>query len=209
MGGLLFASAVGVTPTPSFFQELAAMVLPTLGHQIMAYAAFGLYVLLIVGGGLAAALARTLVRALMGLVVTFLGVAGMYLLMASPFLAFMQLLIYIGAICVLIFFAIMLVRNTASGEEMHLPGLGQAAFAGLSAVGVLAVFGPVIVLNAGALMKDALPTETPLAELGEGLLNYYVMPFELISVILLVAMAGGAFLAYERRFKAQDEVTKP
>ena len=206
MNGLLSAANAGTSSTPSFLQELAAMMLPALGHQIMAYVAFALYVLLILGGGLTAVLARTLVRAMMGLVVTFLGVAGMYLLMASPFLAFMQLLIYIGAICILIFFAIMLVRNTSSGEEMHLPGLGQIAWALLSAFGVAAVFGPVILFNAGALAKNELPVETPLAGLGEGLLSYYVVPFELISIILLVAMAGGAFLAYDKRFKAKDEV---
>ena len=203
--GLMFVSQAGTSSTPSFLQEIAAYALPALGHEIMAYVAFALYVLLILSGGLAAVLARTLIRAMMGLVVTFMGVAGMYLLMASPFLAFMQLLIYIGAICVLIFFAIMLVKNTSSGEEMHLPGLGQIAFALLSAFGVLAVFGPVILLNAGKLAKNELPVETPLAELGEGLLSYYVVPFELISVILLVAMAGGAFLAYDKRFKADGK----
>lgn len=208
MGGLIFIADVGASSTPSFLHELAAMALPVLGHQIMAYAAFALYVLLIIGGGLVAVLARTLIRALMGLVITFMGVAGMYLLMASPFLAFMQLLIYIGAICVLIFFAIMLVKNTASGEEMHMPGLGQIAGALLSAAGVLAVFGPLILLHAGKLAKSELPVETPLGELGEGLLTYYVAPFELISVILLVAMAGGAFLAYDRRFKAKEEVVE-
>jgi len=205
MGVFLLAANVGASTTPSFLQELAAMTLPFMGQQIMAYVAFALYVLLILSGGLVAVLARTLIRAMMGLVVTFMGVAGMYLLMASPFLAFMQLLIYIGAICVLIFFAIMLVRNTSSGEEMHLPGLGQIAGALLSSIGVLAVFGPVILLNAGAQAKSELPTETPLAELGEGLLSYYVVPFELISIILLVAMAGGALLAYDKRFKADDK----
>lgn len=204
MGGLIFVSQAGVSAEPSFLQEMAAMALPGLGQEIMAYAAFAMYVLFIVSGGFTAVLARTLVRALMGLVVTFLGVAGMYLLMASPFLAFMQLLIYVGAICILIFFAIMLVKNTSSGEEMHMPCLGQIGLALISACGVLALFGPVIFLNAGTTAKASLPTETPLAELGQGLLSYYVVPFELISIILLVAMAGGVFLTYDKRFKAKN-----
>lgn len=200
MPGLLFAADAAA---PSLIEEMNGMMLPALGQDIMAYVAFALYVLLILGGGLAAVAARNLVRALIGLVVTFLGVAGMYLLMASPFLAFMQLLIYIGAICILIFFAIMLVRNTMTGEEMHMPGLGQAAFAGLAALAVLALFAPVIIMNAGRLSQAGKAVETPLADLGEGLLSYYVVPFELISIVLLVAMAGGVLLAWDRRFRGK------
>jgi NADH-quinone oxidoreductase subunit J len=177
------------------------MALPQTAHDIMAYLAYGLYVLLIAGGGLWAVLARNLVRAMFGLVVTFMGVAGMYLLMASPFLAFMQLLIYVGAIAVLLFFAIMLVKNTQSGEEMLLPGPGKALNALIAAAAPLLLFGPIIFMNAGNIEQTALPTETPLAELGQGLLEYYVLPFEMISVVLLVAMAGGVLLAWDKRFK--------
>jgi len=204
MTGLMSVLNVGAAESPSFLQELGAMMLPALGHQIMAYVAFALYVGLIAGGGLVAVLARNLVRAMIGLVITFLGVAGMYLLMASPFLAFMQLLIYVGAICVLIFFAIMLVKNTSSGEEMNMPGLCQTGGALASAFGVLALFGPVIALHAGKLNQAELPADTPLADLGAGLVSSYVVPFELISVILLVAMAGGVLLAWDKRFQSRD-----
>ncbi len=197
-------SAAAASSTPSFLQAWGEMLIPALAHDIMAYLAFALYVALILFGGLAAVLARNLVRALIGLVVTFLGVAGMYLLLASPFLAFMQLLIYIGAICVLIFFAIMLVKNTSSGEEMRTPSLGQTALALLAGLASLLLFGPVLLLNSGYLSPEGVqPTETELSALGEGLLTYYVAPFELISVVLLVAMAGGAWLAWDKRYRAQ------
>ena len=199
MLGLTVAAA---SASSSFLQEWGEMIIPGLAHDIMAYAAYALYVLLILAGGLVAVLARNLVRAMMGLVVTFMGVAGMYLLMASPFMAFMQLLIYIGAICVLIFFAIMLVKNTATGEEMHPPHLGQIFWALTAGFAPLALFGPVILLHAGKLnIPGYTPVETPLAELGEGLLNYYVVPFELISMVLLVAMAGGVLLAWDKRYR--------
>lgn len=197
----------GAADTPSIVQKWGEIMLPVLGHEIMAYLAFAFYVFLIVGGGLVAVMARNLVRAMLGLVVTFMGVAGMYLLMASPFMAFMQLLIYIGAICVLIFFAIMMVKNTSSGEEMNMPGLGQLG-AALMAGGLLVVFlAPIIVIGVGKInlggQGGGPPLETPLAELGEGLLSFYVAPFELISVILLVAMAGGVFLAWDKKFQAR------
>lgn len=189
----IFATSVTTHPV---IQELSKIIIPDL-----AYLAFAVYVLLLVSGGLVAVLARNLVRALIGLVVTFLGVAGMYLLLASPFMAFMQLLIYVGAICILIFFAIMLVKNNSTGEEMNMPSFSQMALAGLASLAVLAIFGPVIALNAGRFNIDGLPVATPLAAIGEGLLSYYMLPFELISVILLVGMAGGVFLTLDRRFR--------
>jgi NADH-quinone oxidoreductase subunit J len=84
-------------------------------EQLAAHIAYGLYLALIVAGGLAAVRCRNLVRALIGLIMTLFGVAGMYFLMAAPFLALMQILIYVGAVSVLIFFAIMLTR--APGGE--------------------------------------------------------------------------------------------
>jgi len=184
-----------------FWKPLADLTLPGPAQEIMAYAAFAFYVLLIVGGGLGAVLSRQLVRALVGLVLSFLGVAGLYLLLAAPFMAFMQLLIYVGAVCVLIFFAIMLVKNTPTGEEAASPGLGLIFGAAVSALAPLLLFAPLIAVRAGELGDGLKPQETPLAELGQGLLSYYLLPFELISVILLVAMAGGVLLAWDRRFR--------
>ncbi|SMP82361.1 NADH-ubiquinone/plastoquinone oxidoreductase chain 6, partial [Desulfonatronum zhilinae] len=66
--------------------------------QTLAYAAFGVYVLIILFGGLLAVFSRNLVRALVGLVLTLFGVAGCYLLMAAPFMALMQILIYVAAV---------------------------------------------------------------------------------------------------------------
>jgi NADH-quinone oxidoreductase subunit J len=203
MSVLLYAAAQAAPEAPSLIEKWNGMILPALGQDVMAYAAFVLYLILIIGGGAAAVAARNLVRALVGLVITFLGVAGMYLLMASPFLAFMQLLIYVGAICVLIFFAIMLVRNTDSGEEMRPISPGQAGAAFCAVLAVLALFAPVIVRNAGRLAQAGPPSETPLAELGAGLLSRYVVPFEIISIVLLVAMAGGVLLARDRRFRGK------
>lgn len=169
-------------------------------ETFMAYLAFALYALLIAGGGLTAALCRNLVRALMGLVAAFLGVAGMYLLMAAPFLAFMQLLIYVGAIAVLLFFGIALVDNTQGGAEASWPGPVSALTAMVAGGAAFLFFGLLAAFNAGGLEQTERPAETPLAELGRGLLGQYVLPFEMISVLLLVAMAGGVLLALDRRY---------
>lgn len=165
----------------------------------LAWLAFAVYLLLIIGGGVLAVLSSNLVRAMMGMVVTFLGVAGMYLLMASPFLAFMQILIYIGAICVLVFFAIMLVDNRPGGEESKFPPLKNIFYAFLAALLPFVTIAPLLIMHVGGLRTQIVPTETPLAELGENLLENYVLPFELISIVLLVAMAGAVLLAWKRR----------
>jgi NADH-quinone oxidoreductase subunit J len=165
---------------------------------LRAYLAFAVYVLIILGGGFMAILCRNLVRAMMGLVLTFLGVAGMYLLLASPFLAFMQLLIYVGAVCVLIFFAIMLTRNTNDGQEAKLPSITSVIMGLLVFALPLAVLAPLIIKYAPDLPQVSYgQTETRL--LGEGLITTDVLSFELISIILLVAMSGAVFLAWRRR----------
>ena len=166
----------------------------------LVYAAFGLYLLLIIVGGLAAIMAKSLVRALVGLIMTLFGVAGMYFLMAAPFIALMQILIYVGAVSVLIFFAIMLTR-TPHGEA----GMENSSPrpAGRSLLAMVTALMPAFILGAIVIRKcpSALPLkpETSLAELGKFLTGPYSLAFELISVVLFVAMAGAVLLGFERR----------
>lgn len=166
----------------------------------LAYAAYGLYLVLIIAGGLAAVRCRDLVRALLGLILTLFGVAGMYFLMAAPFLALMQILIYVGAVSVLIFFAIMLTRD--SGGEAGREGAGPgpparvltAIFCGMVPAGLLAVL-----VVSKMPPAAALAPEVPLARLGQSLVGPYLLAFELISVVLVAAMAGAVLLGFERR----------
>ncbi len=156
---------------------------------------FATYAVVVLGGAVMAVNAKSLVRALVGLIMTLFGVAGMYLLMAAPFLAFMQLLIYVGAVCVLVFLAIMLVRSDAGGDEAEPRSFRQRLYA------VLGFMAPVVVLG-GTLAKNPVasistPAEVTAAELGQGLLGPYTLAFELISVVLLAAMAGAVLIAFQ------------
>jgi NADH-quinone oxidoreductase subunit J len=166
----------------------------------LAYLAYGLYLTLIAAGALIAVRSSSLVRALIGLITTLFGVAGMYLLMAAPFMALMQILIYVGAVSVLIFFAIMLTRPAGgeAGEEGMLAGGGlRRAGAILSGLLPAAVLATVIFTH----IPPALPlkAELSLARLGEVLTGPYVLAFELISVVLVAAMVGAVLLGFERR----------
>jgi NADH-quinone oxidoreductase subunit J len=164
--------------------------------EILAKIAFTLYALLILGGGFVAVTSANLVRALIGLIVTFFGVSGLYLLLNTPFLALMQILIYVGAICVLVFFAIMLSR---SGEEAAAIPLKRRLY-GLLAALLPAVGLALIIVRHPEISKD-LPVEVPLAALGVGLLDQYSLSFELISMVLLIAMTGAVLLTWERKTK--------
>jgi NADH-quinone oxidoreductase subunit J len=167
--------------------------------EILTKITFGIHVLIILGGGIWAVSSKSLVRALVGLIVTFFGVSGMYLLLNTPFLAFMQLLIYVGAVCVLVFFAVMLTRADNQGEEAAPITARRRLYALLA--GLAPALGLAVILLRHSEASKITPEEVALPALGKGLLEQYAMNFELISLVLLVAMAGAVFLTWERRQK--------
>lgn len=164
--------------------------------ETVAIIAFGFYTLLVVGGAFMAAMETSLVRSLVGLVASMFGVSGLYMLMDAPFVAFMQILIYVGGVSVLIFFAIMLTRAAPTGDEaMHRP-MRKRINAILSMVVPGIVLAVAIVKH---LPKGAdVPEKVHLTELGQGLMGPYLLNFELISVVLFVAMAGAVMLAWRQ-----------
>ncbi len=132
--------------------------------EILAKVAFALHSLIILGGALAAVNSKSLVRALVGLIVSFFGVSGMYLLLNSPFLAFMQILIYVGAVCVLVFFAVMLTRADGQGEEAAPISLRRRLYALVA--GLVPALGLAHVLFHSPAPSKALPVEVGLPALG-------------------------------------------
>lgn len=165
--------------------------------EIMGKVAFAVYTAVILAGAVLAVGSSNLVRALVGLITTLVGVAGMYLLLNSPFMAFMQLLIYVGAVSVLIFFAVMLTRADSSGEEGRPASIRKHLYALLSALAPAAILGWVIMTR--PVESVQVPAEVDIKALGEGLLGSYFLPFEIISVVLMIAMSGAVLLAWQRR----------
>lgn len=143
-------------------------------------------------GGLIACNSRRVVRAVAGLIVCFVGVAGLYFFLNSPFVSMMQLLIYVGAIAVAIAFAIML----AAPEEKQKVG-PTGPLEGPLALATAA-------LLAGGFSVLAINTEWPvmqklndgsIKEIGIRLLTEHSMVFELISIVLLIAILGALVIA--------------
>jgi len=144
-------------------------------------------------GAIIATCTKRLIRSVSGLAVCFVGVAGLYYFLNSPFVAMMELLIYVGAVCVTIAFAIMLAEPDEAKMARKLSGLsgGLAAVCGGAvsfALGYAAVNGhwmaPAVQVNDGSLKM-----------IGQSLLTKYSMVFELISIVLLVAIIGSVALA--------------
>lgn len=130
----------------------------------------------------------------LALVGTFFGVAAIYLMLEAEFLAIVQVLIYIGAIAVLILFAIMLTRSLMQTQQSNTNR--QWAWAAL-AIGVLFLGMLLIILqvpwahSGTAVYTDLVPY------LGTQLLTTYVLPFEVVSVLLLGALIGAFIIARE------------
>lgn len=167
--------------------------------QTVATLAFLLVVALTIGGALIAVAARNIFHNVLGLAVSLFGVSGLFLYLNSPFVALMEILIYVGAICIAICFAVML------SEPLYLPRPPRNRLKMLgAAVGAGAVF-----VFLGILLKRTQWTPAPqrstdwsVTTLGHYLLTNYALIFELVSLLLLVAMLGAIVTARGGRGKS-------
>ncbi len=150
-----------------------------------------------VGGAVVAACASSLIRAVTGLAIGFLGLAGLFYFLNSPFIALMEILIYVGAVCVALVFGIMLAppRRETLGRANRNFGAATAVLATGTLFALVAGVGtstdwprPATVVNDGSM-----------AAVGKSLLSTYSMVFELISLVLLVAILGALVIARSGR----------
>ncbi len=145
-------------------------------------------------GALIATSSLRLIRSVSGLALCFVGLAGLYYYLNSPFLALMQILIYVGAVCVTIMFAMML----AELDETPLPWRRSLMVAGGSFLVASAFAIPLILLvRKSAWMPVPAVRENAgaIQDLGRELLTRYGFAFELISIVLLMAILGALVVA--------------
>jgi len=148
-----------------------------------------------VASALAVVTLRDIFRAAIFLVLCFVGVAGVYILLSADFLAAVQILIYAGAIAVLIIFAIMLTRDPQQGNPPNRLRYSALLIAGL----VLATL-ILVILNTPWSAQSQLTPEPTTAALASALFDKdkgFILPFEIASVLLLAAMIGAIVLARE------------
>lgn len=137
---------------------------------------------------------KNIFRSALALVVTFIGVAGIYFMLEAEFLAVVQVLIYIGAVTVLIIFAIMLTRRLMDQHLVQFTGRWWVAAP--LAMALFGIMGLVAYSTSWLLRpKEALPAD-PVLALGTELMTTYLLPFEIASVLLLVALVGSIVVAW-------------
>jgi len=158
------------------------------------HVAFAVMTIFTLGGGLGVVTNRNLVHAALFLVLALFGIAGMFVLLEAPFLAAVQVLVYIGAISVLITITIMVTRRIAGIREAVNTQWPWAALAGAL---VMATLGFVVINRFGDMLPAAEVPADSVATLGQALVSPvgYVLPFEVASVLLLVAMIGAIVVA--------------
>ena len=173
-----------------------------------------------IGGALGVVLVPDLFRAALLLILVFIAVAGFFVLLSAEFLAVVQVLIYVGAIAILIIFAVMLTRDVQRGNLPNRLQIPAAVFAALLLTALVAVavdtkweFLPedqqarvdlvqtssVTTLTGDVLREEGITSSEEQAEIKDAgladlLISDYVLPFEAVSVLLLAALIGALVL---------------
>jgi NADH:ubiquinone oxidoreductase subunit 6 (subunit J) len=144
---------------------------------------------------------RDIIRCGLAMMVCFGALAGLYVMAGAPLVAAAQVLVYIGAISVLVLFAIMLTQTKAAPSRLVFQT--QAVPAAIAAV-ILFV---VLVLSVGATQwaGGSGPGDAKTREVAKSLFADWVLPFEVVGVLLLAAVIGGIFLAKRERRPSRDE----
>ena len=160
---------------------------------------FAIIAVFTVAGALAAMTLRNLVHCVLALVVAFAGLAGLYLQLGAQFVGFAQILIYIGAVAILIVFATLLTRSheplarTAVSSEWVTSSLAAAAVFGVLAWSI----------RSSRMLELPIPPspEVTVRQIGNGLMSQYVLPLEAIGLLLTAALVGAVTIAMREQRK--------
>ena len=162
---------------------------------------FLLLSLLIIVSAIAAMSLRNLVHCALCLTVTFAGLAGLFVLLGAEFVGLVQLLVYVGAVAILIVFAILLTR---SGDAANEPVHSSSCAMGIG-IAVLA-FGSVAfsILSSVAANRPPTSKRSPtVSQIGDQLMTSYVLPLEVIALLLTAALIGAVIIAMREAGKSK------
>jgi NADH-quinone oxidoreductase subunit J len=162
---------------------------------------FYAFAVLVLGGGILTITRRNAVHSAISLIVSLTGVAGLFLLQKAEFLFAVQIVLYVGGIMVLFLFVIMLVNLDQAARERRFNRAWWLALACVAGVGAELVY--FLRKGAGAFqIASAAPASTAAAgnveAIADVLFSEYLLPFEIASVLLLVAVVGSVVMAKKR-----------
>jgi NADH:ubiquinone oxidoreductase subunit 6 (subunit J) len=182
---LLAAAVAGaIVTTP-------ALLVLVLGGGTVDDALFASLATLMLVSALAVVTMRDIIRCGLAMIVSFLALAGIYVVAGAPLVAAAQVIVYIGAISVLILFAIMLTQSKAGPASLVFQT--QAAPAAVAAIVLAALIALGVTATDWGEAAERVRLGTSV--LARVLFNDYVLPFEVVSVLLLAAVIGGVFIA--------------
>jgi NADH-quinone oxidoreductase subunit J len=162
------------------------------------------YIFAIMSGGsaLAVVVSRNIVRMAVALLFTLMGVAGLYFLLSAEFLAAVQLVVYAGGTLILIIFGVML--TSKSPFSRFGPKIGEVVLA--VSIAIILLFALTMGITRTVFADEPIEmTSYPMDRLGQVLLGDYLVPFEVVSVLLLAVMIGAAYLAKGRRRDGDEQ----
>ena len=149
-----------------------------------------------VGSAVGVVTSRNIFYSALMLVACLFLVAGFYVLLEAPFLAAVQVLVYVGAIAVLIIFAVMLTERIMSRKAR---AWNEQWWVALLVAICLAAVLVYVVTTAVWRVSEAAPLADPITALGQTLMNTYVLPFEVASILLLMALIGAIIISREEK----------
>ena len=156
--------------------------------------AFFLLALLTVAGSVGAMASRRVIRCALSAAAAFAGLAGIYLLLGAEFVGFAQVLVYVGAVAVLIVFVILL---TAPASQAVRRPLGRSGWVGIGlAVVVFGVMGSAVVASNFARRPTPATPVCSARLIGEVLMSQAVLPLEVLGLLLTAALIGAMVLAW-------------
>ena len=164
---------------------------------------FGLLAAMMIGAALGVVLLSNIVYSAFLLGVVFVSISGMYVLLNAGFVAAAQILIYVGAVNVLILFGIMLVNKREDFVPVRRAWLGKVA-TGAVCLGLFALLSTMVLGTPWALSSEAAIGDGATVMIGLHFFSDFLLPFELASVLLLIALVGAIILA--RREFIPDEM---
>jgi NADH-quinone oxidoreductase subunit J len=148
-------------------------------------------------GGLASVTLRNTVHCALAVAVAFAGLALLYLQLDAQFAGFAQILIYIGAVAILVVFAILLTRGSDTPKD----GIfSRTWFAGTTiAAAVFAVLGWAVIQSVHTLPHETAAPAVTVNQIGNALLGRYVLPLEIVALLLTAALVGAVIVAMHEK----------
>lgn len=154
-----------------------------------------------IAGAATALSLRNLVHCVLALTVAFAGLAGLFLCLSAQFLGFAQVLVYVGAVAILIVFAVMLTRGAEDSSQLKISASRGAGI--VIAACVFGVLGWTVLSSAVTRNTPQTRPEATVKQIGTSLMTEFALPLEVIGLLLTAALVGAVTIAMKERRRAR------